>query len=146
MGFVRIVIITPLSTVKLALWSSFFTARGFPQSSTEIWKSMSDSIWPFAIPSQKAGWALDKIKVKIKAGWALLQSAIPSETGDLLTSRLPCYVFCICLLATNKYQKYKSVELGDQLPLDKTRVRLTPTICNSVNVSAQNNTKTLFCY
>ena len=29
-------------------------------------------------------------------------------------SRLPCYVFCICLL-TNKYQKYKSVELGDQL-------------------------------
>ena len=39
-----------------------------------------------------------------------------------LTSRLPCYVFCICLLTifillfiTNKYQKYKSVELGDQL-------------------------------
>ena len=30
------------------------------------------------------------------------------------TSRLPCYVFCICLF-TNKYQKYKSVELGDQL-------------------------------
>ena len=30
------------------------------------------------------------------------------------SSRLPCYVFCICLL-TNKYQKYKSVELGDQL-------------------------------
>ena len=29
-------------------------------------------------------------------------------------SRLPCYVFCICML-TNKYQKYKSVELGDQL-------------------------------
>ena len=27
-------------------------------------------------------------------------------------SRLPCYVFCICLL---RYQKYKSVELGDQL-------------------------------
>ena len=25
-----------------------------------------------------------------------------------------CYVFCICLL-TYKYQKYKSVELGDQL-------------------------------
>ena len=23
-----------------------------------------------------------------------------------------CYVFCICLLTTNKYQKYKSVELG----------------------------------
>ena len=32
------------------------------------------------------------------------------------SSRLPCYVFCICLL-TNKYQKYKSVELGDQLLL-----------------------------
>ena len=30
------------------------------------------------------------------------------------TSRLPCYVFCICLL-TNKDQKYKSVELGHQL-------------------------------
>ena len=30
--------------------------------------------------------------------------------------RLPCYVFCICLLTyTNRYQKYKSVELGDQL-------------------------------
>ena len=29
-------------------------------------------------------------------------------------SRLPCYVFCICL-STNKDQKYKSVELGDQL-------------------------------
>ena len=34
-------------------------------------------------------------------------------------TRLPCYVFCICLLTytnTNKEQKYKSVELGDQLP------------------------------
>ena len=31
-----------------------------------------------------------------------------------MASKLPCYVFCICLL-TNKYQKYKSVELGDQL-------------------------------
>ena len=31
-----------------------------------------------------------------------------------IVSRLPCYVFCICLL-TYKYQKYKSVELGDQL-------------------------------
>ena len=30
--------------------------------------------------------------------------------------RLPCNVFCICLLTdTNRYQKYKSVELGDQL-------------------------------
>ena len=28
--------------------------------------------------------------------------------------RLPCYVFSICLL-TNRYQKYKSVEWGDQL-------------------------------
>ena len=28
-------------------------------------------------------------------------------------SRLPCYVFCICLLTTtNKYQKYKSVEIN----------------------------------
>ena len=26
-----------------------------------------------------------------------------------------CYVLYICLLTTNKYQKYKSVELGDQL-------------------------------
>ena len=42
-------------------------------------------------------------------------------------SRLPCYVFCICLLTTgvatansiNKYQKYKSVELGDQLGYTK---------------------------
>ena len=25
------------------------------------------------------------------------------------------YGLCICLLTTNKYQKYKSVELGDQL-------------------------------
>ena len=24
--------------------------------------------------------------------------------------KLPCYVFCICLLTTNIYQKYKSVE------------------------------------
>ena len=32
----------------------------------------------------------------------------------VLSSRLPCYVFCICLL-TYKYQKYKSVELGGQL-------------------------------
>ena len=32
-------------------------------------------------------------------------------------SRLPCYVFYICLLylSTNEYQNYKSVELGDQL-------------------------------
>ena len=33
-------------------------------------------------------------------------------------SRLPCYVFCICMLtdmSTNEYQKYKSIELGDQL-------------------------------
>ena len=29
------------------------------------------------------------------------------------TSRLPCYVVCICL-STNRYQKYNSVELGDQ--------------------------------
>ena len=29
-------------------------------------------------------------------------------------SRWPCYVFCICL-STDKYEKYKSVELGDQL-------------------------------
>ena len=36
------------------------------------------------------------------------------------TSRLPCYVFCICLLTyTNKYHKYKSVELGDQLGVNK---------------------------
>ena len=27
-----------------------------------------------------------------------------------------CYVFCICLL-TYRYQKYKSVELGDQLEI-----------------------------
>ena len=33
---------------------------------------------------------------------------------ELSLGRLPCYVFCICLL-TNKYQKYKSVELDDQL-------------------------------
>ena len=33
-------------------------------------------------------------------------------------SRLPCYVFCICLL-TYKDQKYKSVELGDQLAESK---------------------------
>ena len=33
------------------------------------------------------------------------------------SSRLHCYVFCFCLLTTNKYQKYKSVELGDQLLL-----------------------------
>ena len=32
-----------------------------------------------------------------------------------ISSRLPCCVFCICLLTTNRYQKYKSVELGDQL-------------------------------
>ena len=30
----------------------------------------------------------------------------------LHTSRLPYYIFCICMLT---YQKYKSVELGDQL-------------------------------
>ena len=30
-------------------------------------------------------------------------------------SRSPCYVFCICVLTYQKYQKYKSVELGDQL-------------------------------
>ena len=36
------------------------------------------------------------------------------ESQCQLCSRLLCYVFCICLL-TNKYQKYKSVELGDQL-------------------------------
>ena len=34
-----------------------------------------------------------------------------------MVGRLPRYVFCICLLTnTNRYQKYKSVELGDQLP------------------------------
>ena len=33
---------------------------------------------------------------------------------ECLAGKLPYYVFCICLL-TNKYQKYKAVELGDQL-------------------------------
>ena len=37
------------------------------------------------------------------------------ERGLGKGSRLPCYVFCIFLLTTNKYQKYKSVKLGDQL-------------------------------
>ena len=36
-----------------------------------------------------------------------------SGSNQFNTSRLPCYVFCICLL-TNRYQKYKSVELADQ--------------------------------
>ena len=40
------------------------------------------------------------------------------------TSRLPCYVFCICL-STNKYQKYKSVELGDQLIIVEMRGDVT---------------------
>ena len=47
----------------------------------------------------------------------------PSQVSDVdnkvqehfMYSRLPCHVFCIGLLTTNKYQKYKSVELGDQL-------------------------------
>ena len=38
----------------------------------------------------------------------------PLNKGMDECSRLPCYVFCICLL-TFKYQKYKSVELGDHL-------------------------------
>ena len=42
--------------------------------------------------------------------WESNQEVLP------VTSRLPCYVFRICLL-TNIYQKYKSVELGDQLYL-----------------------------
>ena len=28
-----------------------------------------------------------------------------------MCNRLPCHVFCICMLTTNTYQKYKSVEL-----------------------------------
>ena len=41
---------------------------------------------------------------------------LDSQIRSMITrsSRLPCYVFCICQL-TNKYQTYKSVELGDQL-------------------------------
>ena len=47
--------------------------------------------------------------------WLPLTDSSTSLSCILPPSRLPCYVFCICLL-TNKYQKYKSVELGDQLP------------------------------
>ena len=39
-----------------------------------------------------------------------------SSPFTIPASRLPCYVFCICMLIyTNKYQKYKSVYLSDQL-------------------------------
>ena len=51
-------------------------------------------------------------------------SLTDSESSNDQPSRLPCYVFCICLLTTNKYQKYKSVELGDQLVLHKAIARL----------------------
>ena len=48
----------------------------------------------------------------------IITNPIPIITNVILIiiSRLPCYVFCICLLTNkNKYQKYKSVELGDEL-------------------------------
>ena len=45
-------------------------------------------------------------------------------------SRLPGYLFCICL-STNKYQKYKSVELGDQLH----RLNQPPDLVKSVATS-----------
>ena len=45
------------------------------------------------------------------------------------TNRLPCYVVCICL-STNRYQKYKSVELGDQLEWYPTRSQPPPCIAS----------------
>ena len=48
--------------------------------------------------------------------WFTAKSSIICYLGVLLAhSRLPCYVFCICLLTyrvNNRYQKYKSVELA----------------------------------
>ena len=40
-------------------------------------------------------------------------------------SRLPCYVYDILML-TNKDQKYKSVELGDQLMRHRRHMRFGP--------------------
>ena len=44
----------------------------------------------------------------------------PSQVEDFTgficpPSRLPCHVFYICMFTNIKYQKYKPVELGDQL-------------------------------
>ena len=50
--------------------------------------------------------------VSIRSQNERLKSLLIQRRGQF--SRLPCYVFCICPL-TYKYQKYKSVELGDQL-------------------------------
>ena len=47
-------------------------------------------------------------------GANIILNVVITSTMHCAISRLPCYVFRICLL-TNKYQKYKSVELGDQL-------------------------------
>ena len=61
----------------------------------------------------------------------LLISSVPNKyhqnfkiksVGQSSPSRLPCYVFCIFLLTTNKNQKYKSAELGNQLRQPKIEV------------------------
>ena len=59
-------------------------------------------------------WSLSVLFVFMPQGIA--QTSWFSCTGDkrIRASRLPWCVFYICLL-TNKYRKYKSVELGDQL-------------------------------
>ena len=48
----------------------------------------------------------------------------PSQVEDFSgficpPSRLPCHVFYICMLTNIKYQKYKPVELGDQLHIPR---------------------------
>ena len=52
----------------------------------------------------------------IGKGWFRFNKvlSICSVVSQCKVSRLPCFVFYICLL-TYKYHKYKSVELGDQL-------------------------------
>ena len=58
--------------------------------------------------------------VSIRSQNERLKSLLIQRRGRF--SRLPCYVFCICPL-TYKYQKYKSVELGDQLRAVETQTR-----------------------
>ena len=84
-----------------------------------LWNLHLQAAWLYTIPTPLLLVRVPNPLPRVRRGTCLLSS---------LPSRLPCYVFCICMLtkfrrstgvttanSTNKYQNYKSVELGDQL-------------------------------
>ena len=108
-----------IMTIHL-LWSKIRKCLCFYDEKCE----KSDFVPIHPVAANKIWPRFQAIKPRLQQGNRLKKvnnvfSSFPRQILILITivsmaSRLPWYVFCICLL-TNKYQKYKSVELGDQL-------------------------------